>query len=221
VPESRPPTRRAPRGLPGRRRALPDAGPPEIVDGVAKWEGVRIAGTPREVAGVHGLAFFDCDLDGLSLAGERRALRLVDCTATALDLANAQLDGLEVTCSTLAESRLVGAALGGLLRDVVLSDCLLDLASLRMAKLARCELRACSLTEADLYAAELESVLFEGCDLTGAHLSQAAFELCELRRCELQGVRGIEALRGAQIPLADLLPVTPLLADALGIVPID
>ena len=167
------------------------------MDGVAKWEGVRIAGTPREVARVHSLAFFDCELDGVSLAGERLSLRLVDCTAVVLDLANAQLDGLEVTCSSLRESRLVGAALGGLFRDVVVSDCLLDLASLRMAKLARCELHACSLTEADLYAAELESVLFEGCDLTGAHLSQATFELCELRRCELQGVRGIEALRGA------------------------
>jgi hypothetical protein len=35
----------------------------------------------------------------------------------------------------------------------------------------------------------------------------------------MQGIRGVEALRGARIPLADLLPITPLLADALGIVP--
>ena len=61
-------------------------------------------------------------------------------------------------------------------------------------------------------------MLFESCDLTSAHLSEATFELCELQRCELQGIRGIEALRGARIPLTDLLPITPLLADALGIV---
>ena len=35
----------------------------------------------------------------------------------------------------------------------------------------------------------------------------------------MQGIRGLEALRGARIPLADLLPITPLLADALGIIP--
>jgi uncharacterized protein YjbI with pentapeptide repeats len=211
--------RRAPRGLPSRRDRLPPAEAPEIVGGVAKWEGVSVAGTPPEVANVHSLAFFDCQLDGLSLAGERVALRLVDCTATGLDLANAQLDGLEVTCSSLRDSRLVGAALGGVFRDVVVRSCVLELASLRMAKLSRCELYECSLAEADLYAAELESVLFEDCDLTGAHLSQATFALCELERCEMQGLRGVEALRGARIPLADLLPITPLLADALGIVP--
>jgi hypothetical protein len=37
----------------------------------------------------------------------------------------------------------------------------------------------------------------------------------------MQGIRGIEALRGASIPLADLLPITPLLADALGITATD
>lgn len=87
-----------------------------------------------------------------------------------------------------------------------------------MCKLVRCEFRQCSLAEAGLYAAELESVLFEGCDLTAADLSGATFALCDLYRCELQGIRGVEALRGARIPLADVLPITPLLADAVGIV---
>ena len=213
------PARRGPRALPVRRRPLPLAGPPEIAGGVAKWEGVRVEGTPAEVAATGRAAFFDCDLDGLSLAGERIELRLVDCTATALDFANAELPGLELTCSVLRDSRLVGAALGGVFRDVVVTDSLLDLASLRMCKLSRCKFRECSLAEAGLYAAELESVLFDGCDLTAADFSGATLATSELRRCEMQGIRGVEALRGARIPLADLLPITPLLADALGIVP--
>jgi uncharacterized protein YjbI with pentapeptide repeats len=213
------PARRAPRSLPVRRGPLPLAGPPEIVGGVAKWEGVRIDGTPPEVVATGRAAFFDCDLDGLSLAGERIELRLVDCTATALDLANTELPGLELTCSSLRDSRLVGAALGGVLRDVVVSGCLLDLVSLRMCKLSRSEFHECSLVEAGLYAADLESVLFDGCDLSAADFSGATFALCEIQRCEMQGIRGIEALRGARIPLADLLPITPLLADALGIIP--
>ena len=218
IPQS---ARREPRALPVRRGPLPLAGPPEIAGGVAKWEGVRVEGTPAEVVATGSAAFFDCDLDGLSLAGERIELRLVDCTATALDFANAELPGLELTCSSLRDSRLVGAALGGVFRDVVLSDCLLDLASLRMCKLSRCEFRGCSLAEAGLYAAELESVLFEGCDFTAADFSGATFATSELLGCELQGIRGIEALRGARIPLADLLPITPLLADALGIISTD
>jgi uncharacterized protein YjbI with pentapeptide repeats len=97
---------------------LPLAGPPEIVGGVAKWEGVRVEGTPAEVAATGSAAFFDCDL-------------------------------------------------------------------------------------------------------TAADFSGATFATSELHRRELQGIRGIEALRGARIPLADLLPITPLLADALGIIPAD
>jgi uncharacterized protein YjbI with pentapeptide repeats len=212
------PVRREPRSLPVRRGPLPVAGPPEIAGGVAKWEGVRVEGTPAEIVTGRSAAFFDCDLDGLSLGGERVELRLVDCTASALDLANAELPGLEVTCSSVRDSRLVGAALGGVFRDVVLSGCVLDLASLRMCRFSRCVFRDCSLREAGFYAAELDSVLFEGCDLTGADLVGATFALSELQRCELQGIRGIEALRGARIALAELLPITPLLADALGII---
>jgi uncharacterized protein YjbI with pentapeptide repeats len=188
---------------------------------VVRFDQCRLRESDFSRAVLRHAAFFDCDLDGLSLAGERIELRLVDCTATALDFANAELPGLELTCSSLRDSRLVGAALGGVFRDVVLSDCLLDLASLRMCKLSRCEFRGCSLAEAGLYAAELESVLFEGCDFTAADFSGATFATSELLGCELQGIRGIEALRGARIPLADLLPITPLLADALGIISTD
>jgi uncharacterized protein YjbI with pentapeptide repeats len=221
MPPSSQQARQVPRALPVRRAPLEPAGPPEIVNGIAKWEGVRIEGTPPELIGVEGAAFFDCDLNGLSLAGERLVLRLVACTATGLDLANAELPELEITCSALRDSRLVGAVLGGVLRDVVVSGCVLDLASLRMSKLSRCEFRTCSLTEAGFYAAELESVLFDACDLTRADVSGATFGLCDLRGCEMAGMRGIEALRGTRIPLADLLAITPLLADGLGIVPLD
>jgi uncharacterized protein YjbI with pentapeptide repeats len=180
---------------------------------------VRVEGTPVEAADVQSLAFFDCDLTGLSLPGRRVELRLIDCTGKALDLANTTFTSLEISSTTLSESRLVGAQLTGALRDVTLHECQLDLASLRMAKLSRIEFHACSLVETDAYAAESDSVLFSHCDLTGADVTAATFARSEMSGCDLQNLRGVEALRGVQIPLSDLLPITPLLADALGIVP--
>ena len=211
--------RLAPRGLPTRSGSRPPAGRPELVDGVARWEGVCVQGTPPEVAELGSLAFFDCDVDGLSLAGLRLSLRLVDCNLASLDLANTHFDSLEVASCTLTGSRLVGARLAGALRDVVVSDCQLDLASLRMSTLIRSELRACSLRETDLFSATLDSVLLTGCDLTGADVSRATCTRSAIEGCELDGLRGIEALSGVRIPLADLLPIVPLLADALGIIP--
>ena len=83
-----------------------------------------------------------------------------------------------------------------------------------------CSRIAISAPDIDLVPVEVELVPPPpDLDLTAADLSGATFALCELRRCEMQGIRGIEALSGARVPLADLLPITPLLADALGIIP--
>jgi uncharacterized protein YjbI with pentapeptide repeats len=202
-----------PRRPPGE---LPPAAPPDVEDGVATREGVRVEGTP-ELAGLRGLTFYECDLDGLSLPGQRVALRLVDSVATRLDLANARFATLEVMRSTLGGSRLVGTAVAGTWRDVVVTDSLLDFASLRGCKAHRLELRACSLREADFGGAELDSVLLHTCDLTRAELGAACFRAGELVGCTLAGVRGVEGLRGVRMPLEDVVPIAPLLADALGI----
>lgn len=213
-----PAQRQTPRSLPRPGRRLPPAGAPEIVDGVARWEGVHVAGTPPEAAEARSLAFYDCDVDGLSLARRQVALRLHDCNLSALDLANARFESLEIASCTLTGSRLVGAVLGGSLRDVSLRDCQLDLASLRMSKVARTELAGCSLREIDAYGATFDSLLCTGCDLARADLTGAAFTRSAIEGCELTALRGIEALRGVRIPLADLLEVAPLLAEALGII---
>jgi hypothetical protein len=43
----------------------------------------------------------------------------------------------------------------------------------------------------------------------------------ELRRCQLDGVRGVEALRGARMPWNDVLENAPLFAAAIGVEVID
>ena len=101
--------------------------------------------------------------------------------------------------------------------DVTLSDCRLDLAGFRHAKLERVVFRDCRLDESDFSGATLRDVLFERCTLVRATLSGARTERLELAGCDLSGLGGVEALRGARMPWDDVLQNAPLFAQALGI----
>lgn len=122
----------------------------------------------------------------------------------------------------LVRCRLTGMELAeAALEDVVFEECRIDLAGLRHARLERVVFRDCRLEECDLYGATLRDVLFERCDLREATFSACRVERVELRGCELAGLRGAEALRGARMPWPDVVANAGVLADALGIEVVD
>ena len=108
-----------------------------------------------------------------------------------------------------------------MLSDVTFVDCRLDLVGLRIAKLERVVFRDCRMTECDFYEASLTDVLFERCELREATVSSVKLKRCELRGCDLAGLQGVEALRGARMPWNDVLENGPLFAAALGLEIID
>jgi uncharacterized protein YjbI with pentapeptide repeats len=71
--------------------------------------------------------------------------------------------------------------------------------------------------ECDLYAAVLKDVAFERCELHAATFTGATIKRLELRGCDLSGLLGAEALRGARMPFAEMIENGPLFASALGI----
>jgi uncharacterized protein YjbI with pentapeptide repeats len=104
---------------------------------------------------------------------------------------------------------------------VTFAECRLDLVGLRMATLERVVFRDCRMADCDLYEASLTDVLFERCELKEATFSRARLKRVEIRGCDLTGLRGVEALRGARMPWNDVLQTAPLLATALGLEIID
>lgn len=147
---------------------------------------------------------------------------LIDAVASDLDWANRQARGLVARRAELRRCRLTGAELAeAMLSDVTFVDCRLDLVGLRMAKLERVVFSDCRMTECDLYEASLRDVLFEDCELREATLSGVKITRVELRGCDLAGLRGVEALRGARMRWNDVLENAPLFAAALGLEIID
>jgi uncharacterized protein YjbI with pentapeptide repeats len=147
---------------------------------------------------------------------------LVDATARSADWANTSARGLVVRRAEIRECRLTGAELAeSEIGDALFDGCRLDLTGLRRTTLERVVFRDCEMAECDLYAATLVDVLFERCNLTGATLTGATLERVELRGCSLIGAAGLETLRGARMPLQDVVENGPAFAVALGIEIID
>ena len=122
----------------------------------------------------------------------------------------------------IAGARLTGAQWsGGTIADAVFRDCRIDLATFAGTTFERVVFDGCLLAQADFRDALLRSVRFEGCDLTEADLTGVRIDRCELRGCTLDGLAGVERLRGAAMPWADIVGNAALLAEALGIRALD
>jgi uncharacterized protein YjbI with pentapeptide repeats len=105
----------------------------------------------------------------------------------------------------------------GRLRDVVVTESRVDLASFAACTLEQVVFEDCRLEGASLQDARLRHVRFDRCDLSEADLTGARFELSELRSSTIDRVRGAAALRGAALPWSDIVNSAGTLADALGI----
>jgi uncharacterized protein YjbI with pentapeptide repeats len=93
----------------------------------------------------------------------------------------------------------------------------MDLASLRFSRLERVLFRDCVMTGLDLYETSLTHVVFERCDLRETELRGARFNRSLLHGCDLEGIRGVEGLKGAALPWPDLVQLAGPMAAALGI----
>ncbi|HEX8106004.1 MAG TPA: pentapeptide repeat-containing protein [Solirubrobacteraceae bacterium] len=192
----------------------------ELIDG-ARHAGERWAdATPDLAAGeAEGVRLEGCALERVDLTGARLpGLELRDCRLTGCSLANVLALRADLVRVELRGCRLTGLDLaevaGG---DVLLEGCRADLSSLRFAKLTRATFRDCLLARADLGGADLRGAAFEGCDLSGAELSGARLERATLVNCRLDGVRGIEALRGVRMAWPDVVGLAAAFAAQLGI----
>ena len=118
----------------------------------------------------------------------------------------------------LRDSRLVGFSLSeGKLADVQVQGTTLAYASFAHAQLRRVVFERVILREASFLEATLTAVEFLSCGLEGADFRGARLTDCVMRGSSLEGVVGVESLRGLTMPWEDLVGSTGALASAFGI----
>ena len=184
--------------------------------------GLVEAATPTD-ADAHDLRLRDVVLRDVDLGGSRLVgADLLDVVVERGSLSNAVAREATLRRVAATGTRATGLDLTeSVLRDVGFEDCRLDLALFRFARLESVAFVDCRLDEADFYGATLVSVCFERCTLSRASFDAATFERCELRDCRLDGLEGVERLRGARMPWPDVVQIAGLLAVATGIEVLD
>lgn len=136
-----------------------------------------------------------------------------DCGMSNVDGREGRLARVEVH-----RSQLVGFGLsGGDVRDLRVVDSSLQLASFASATLRNVVFERVNLAEATFMHARLESVAFVDCRLAGADFRHAKLAGGIIRGASLDGVIGVESLRGLRMPWPDVLASAAALAAALGI----
>jgi uncharacterized protein YjbI with pentapeptide repeats len=138
---------------------------------------------------------------------------LSDCGLANVDAREGLLRRVEVQ-----RSRLVGLGLSeGDVADLVVRDSSLELSSFAGASLRSVRFEGVNLINASFLEARLELVEFIDCRMSGADFRGARVRSAAIRGASLDGVLGVESLRGTRMPWGDILASAGALASALGI----
>jgi uncharacterized protein YjbI with pentapeptide repeats len=125
-------------------------------------------------------------------------LRITDSLLSGCNLATTQAQRASATRVSIETSRLTGIHLSeAVLRDVLIRDCRVDLASFGFSRLTR--------------------VTFEECVLTRTDFRGARMQRCAFRRSELSGLQGVGSPRGSAMEWPDIVEMAGVWAAALGI----
>jgi uncharacterized protein YjbI with pentapeptide repeats len=196
---------------------LPELELQDIADGDVDLSGALVK--PGAVR-VQRVRIRESELRGVTVeAPGATGLTVVDAILRDCSLSN--LDGRDgmLWRVTADHCRLIGLNLGaGEIGDLRVTDSSLELASFAGAELRDVSFERVVLTEASFLEARLDHVQFIDCELAGADFRGARCTDCVIRGASLDGVVGVEALRGVEMPWSDVIASAGALAGALGII---
>lgn len=188
-------------------------------DGELELEGrlVERAGLPP--LNVSRLRVDESELRGLTVEpGNVFGLTLSDAILGDCDLSNVQARGGSIRRVAVRNCRMVGFGFGeSHVEDLRVVDSTLTLASFAYSELRQVTFERVNLDEVSFMQAQLSRVRFIDCRVDGADFRGAKLTECEIRGSSLDGVVGIDSLRGVTMPWADVVASAAALAAALGI----
>lgn len=198
---------------------LSDAAPGTGTAGELTVSGVRLRGGEHGGLSVSRLRIEESELDGVAIeAGDLDGLLLSDVVLRDCDLSNVHSHEGSIRRTVIRGSRLVGFTVTeGRLQDLHALDTTMAYGSLAHCELKRVVFERVVLREASFLGARLQSVAFVACELAGADFRGASLGACTMRGSSLEGVIGVESLRGLQMPWSDVVGSAGALAAALGI----
>jgi uncharacterized protein YjbI with pentapeptide repeats len=168
---------------------------------------------------VRSLTITECELHGVVLrSAEAPKAELRDVLVRDCDLSNIAARAGSIRRVEVRGSRLVGFSIRDPdVRELTVLDSSLALASFAFGHLRNVLFERVDLTEASFMQARLEGVEFVDCRLAGTDFRGVDVKGCAIRGTALDGVLGIDSLRGVSMPWSDVVASAGAFAGALGI----
>jgi uncharacterized protein YjbI with pentapeptide repeats len=174
----------------------------------------------REPLSARRIRIQESELRGVTFApGNVPGLVLSEVVMDDCDLSNVQAREGSIRRVEIRRSRLVGLALtDARIQDLRVVDASLTLGSFARSRLQRVIFEGVNLRETSFMDARLESVGFVDCALAGADFRGAKLlGATTISGSSLEGVVGVESLRGLTMSWGDIVSSAAVLAEALGI----
>jgi uncharacterized protein YjbI with pentapeptide repeats len=182
-------------------------------------EGALVDGSGLDAVHATRIRIKESKLHGVGLETDGPVeLLLADAVMHDCALSNVVGRGGTIKRSELRQSNLVGFDVSeGTVQDLRVIDCSLALSSFAFSQLRTVVFERANLAEASFMQATLEGVEFIDCRLAGADFRGARLKGCMIRGSSLDGILGVDALRGLTMPWADVVSSAAAMASALGI----
>jgi uncharacterized protein YjbI with pentapeptide repeats len=181
--------------------------------------GVLVDGEGLDAIVARRIDIEESELRGVTLAAAKMpGLQLSDVILRDCDFSNVHGRGGAITRTEIHQSRFVGFDISeGRVDDLRVTNASMTLASFARAGLQSVIFDRVNLAEASFMDARMKAVAFVNCNLVGADFRGARIQGCAIRGSSLDGIVGIESLRGLTMPWPDLLESAGALAAAAGI----
>lgn len=178
------------------------------------FDGVDASGVDATDAKFTGCVLNDCRADDLVLTGAR----VLDCRIRGLSATTAPWRSSTWQEVVLEQTR-IGAltASTASMTRVAFTGGRIDFANLRESSLTDVTFTDCDLRDLDAMGAHLTRVRFENCRLGSLELSAARLRDVDVSTSELEGIAGVESLRGLTISEFQLTQLAPALAAHVGL----
>jgi uncharacterized protein YjbI with pentapeptide repeats len=105
----------------------------------------------------------------------------------------------------------------GILKNVDFKNCKLEMVNFRFSRLENVAFEDCVINDVDFYDAQLKNVEFVNCTINKVTFASARMISVDISKSNVEGINGINSLRGVTMSYDQLMQLAPAFAAEAGI----
>jgi len=143
---------------------------------------------------------------------------VLDCIFRSCDFTTAKFPESSWHRVSIDSGRCTGLQMtNSTLKNIDFKNSKLDMVNFRLSHLENISFDGCVLNDVDFYNARLKNVEFVNCTINGVTFASARMTNVDISKSQVEGLKGINSLRGVTISYDQLMQFAPAFAAEAGI----